>query len=48
MASLDKSSVRHEVCRLKADFEKLCVEGKIKLGVRSWNHVSDQSWFSTG
>jgi hypothetical protein len=29
MASLDKSSVRNEVSRLKADFEKLCAEGKI-------------------
>jgi len=29
MASLDKSSVRNEVSRLKADFEQLCTEGKI-------------------
>ena len=29
MASLDKSSVRNEVSRLKADFEQLCAEGKI-------------------
>ena len=29
MANLDKSSVRNEVSRLKADFERLCVEGKI-------------------
>jgi len=29
MAHLDKSSVRNEVSRLKADFEKLCAEGKI-------------------
>jgi transposase len=29
MASLDKSSVRNEISRLKADFEKLCAEGKI-------------------
>lgn len=29
MANLDKASVRTEVSRLKADFEKLCVEGKI-------------------
>ena len=29
MASLDKTSVRNEVNRLKADFEKLCSEGKI-------------------
>jgi hypothetical protein len=29
MASLDKSSVRHEVKRLKADFEQLCAAGKI-------------------
>jgi hypothetical protein len=29
MASLDKSSVRTEFGRLKADFEKLCAEGKI-------------------
>jgi transposase len=29
MTSLDKASVRTEVSRLKADFEKLCAEGKI-------------------
>lgn len=29
MATLDKASVRTEVGRLKADFEKLCAEGKI-------------------
>lgn len=29
MANLDKVSVRTEVSRLKADFEKLCAEGKI-------------------
>ena len=29
MASLDKTSVRTEVSRLKTDFEKLCAEGKI-------------------
>ncbi len=29
MASFDKSSVRNEFIRLKADFEKLCAEGKI-------------------
>ena len=29
MASLDKTSVRAEVSRLKADFEQLCAEGKI-------------------
>lgn len=29
MANLDKSSVRNEVSRLKADFERLCAEGKI-------------------
>jgi hypothetical protein len=29
MASLDKSSVRSEVSRLKTDFEKLCADGKI-------------------
>jgi preprotein translocase subunit SecG len=29
MANLDKSSVRHEVSRLKADFEQLCAAGKI-------------------
>ncbi len=29
MASLDKSSVRNEVSRLKADFETLCAEDKI-------------------
>lgn len=29
MANLDKASVRSEVSRLKADFEKLCAEGKL-------------------
>ena len=29
MASLDKTSVRTEVSRLKIDFEQLCAEGKI-------------------
>ncbi len=29
MASLDKTTVRNEVSRLKADFEKLCTDGKI-------------------
>lgn len=29
MANLDKASVRTEVSRLKADFERLCAEGKI-------------------
>ncbi len=29
MANLDKASVRSEVSRVKADFEKLCAEGKI-------------------
>ena len=29
MASLDKTSVRTEVSRLKTDFDKLCAEGKI-------------------
>ena len=29
MANLDKTSVRNEVSRLKADFEQLCTEGKI-------------------
>ena len=29
MASLDKTSVREEVGRLKADFEQLCREGKV-------------------
>ena len=29
MASLDKTSVRTEVNRLKTDFEQLCAEGKI-------------------
>ena len=29
MASIDKTSVRTEVSRLKTDFEKLCAEGKI-------------------
>jgi hypothetical protein len=29
MASLDKTSVRNEVSRLKADFEQLCRDGKV-------------------
>lgn len=29
MASINKSSVRDEVSRLKADFEKLCADGKV-------------------
>ena len=29
MASLDKTSVRTEVSRLKTDFEQLCADGKI-------------------
>ena len=29
MASLDKTSVRNEVGRLKTDFEQLCAAGKI-------------------
>ena len=29
MANLDKSSIRNEVSRLKADFEQLCADGKI-------------------
>jgi len=29
MANLDKSSVRNEVSKLKADFEQLCADGKI-------------------
>ena len=29
MASLDKSTVRNEVSRLKDDFEQLCADGKI-------------------
>lgn len=29
MASLDKTTVRNEVSRLKTDFEKLCTDGKI-------------------
>ncbi|MCK4841748.1 MAG: IS66 family transposase [Methylococcales bacterium] len=29
MANLDKSTVRNEVSRLKADFEQLCTDGKI-------------------
>lgn len=31
MASLDKTSVRSEVSRLKTDFEKLCAEGKMTI-----------------
>ena len=29
MASLDKTSVKTEVNRLKSDFEQLCADGKI-------------------
>ena len=29
MASLDKTTVRNEVSRLKDDFEQLCTDGKI-------------------
>ena len=29
MASIDKSTIRNEVNRVKADFEKLCVDGKV-------------------
>ena len=29
MASLDKSTVRNEVSRLKDDFEQLCADGKV-------------------
>ncbi len=29
MANLDKTSVRDEVSRVKADFDKLCGEGKV-------------------
>jgi len=29
VASLDKTSVRAEVSRVKADFDKLCAEGKV-------------------
>jgi len=35
MASLDKTSVRAEVSRLKADFEQLCAEGKISSGSKA-------------
>ncbi len=34
MASLDKSTVRNEVSRLKADFEQLCAEGKINHEIK--------------
>ncbi len=29
MATIDKLTVRNEVSRLNADFERLCVDGKI-------------------
>jgi hypothetical protein len=31
MASVDTTSVRTEVARLRTDFEKLCAEGKITV-----------------
>ncbi len=34
MASLDKSTVRNEVSRLKADFEQLCTDGKINHEIK--------------
>ena len=34
MASVDKTSVRNEVGRLKADFEQLCTEGNITHEVK--------------
>jgi len=34
MASVDKTSVRHEVGRLKADFEQLCTDGNITHEVK--------------
>ena len=34
MASLDKTSVKGEISRVKADFEKLCAEGKISVEVK--------------
>ena len=34
MASIDKTSVRNEVSRLKADFEKLCAEGETKNEIK--------------
>lgn len=34
MASIDKTSVRNEVSRLKTDFERLCSEGKVSGEVR--------------
>ena len=35
MASLDKTSVREEVGRLKADFDRLSAEGKISAEIRA-------------
>ena len=34
MASLDKTSVNGEVSRVKADFEKLCAEGKVSTDLK--------------
>ena len=34
MASIDKTSVRNEVGRLKADFELLCSEGKVTSEIK--------------
>lgn len=34
MASVDKTSVRNEVSRLKADFEKLCTEDKVTSEIK--------------
>jgi transposase len=34
VANLDKASVRNEVSRVKADFEKLCAEGKVSAELK--------------
>lgn len=34
MASIDKSSVKNEIGRLKADFEMLCTQGKVSAEIR--------------
>jgi len=34
LANLDKTSVRNEVGRLKADFEQLCIDGKVSSDIK--------------
>jgi len=34
MAQIDKTTVRNEVSRIKADFEQLCADGKITREIK--------------